>query len=263
MATHDEMAKRYLHGLGVEIGAFQSPIPGIQPVYIDKFESFDGQDCRLDFRGDADRLPVAADSLDYVASSHVLEHTANPVAALLEWQRVLKPGGVVYCVIPDYHFTFDRHRRPTSARHMIDDYRAGTDDVDATHIDDFIDGIDWREIRPDLDEAEIRSTQEAHRRAYHAQVKRGEGINIHFHVFDSRSFRGLIAALQRDRSAGFKLELIEIVERFPDEARNGFLAVLRKKGRDHWGHRVRHWWRGRGNADYPFDPAARAKPNET
>ncbi len=53
-------------------------------------------------------------SYDFVLSSHNLEHFANPVKALKEWQRVLRPGGSLILVLPHYEKTFDHRRRLTS-----------------------------------------------------------------------------------------------------------------------------------------------------
>ena len=40
-------------------------------------------------------LPLPDDTLDYLISSHVLEHLPDPISALHEWHRVLRPGGKV------------------------------------------------------------------------------------------------------------------------------------------------------------------------
>ena len=53
-------------------------------------------------RGDAERLPFAADSFDAYWSSGSIEYWPNPVAALEEARRVTKPGGPVLVVGPDY-----------------------------------------------------------------------------------------------------------------------------------------------------------------
>jgi SAM-dependent methyltransferase len=42
---------------------------------------------------------------DFVLSSHSLEHCANPIKALKEWQRVLRPGGAVVVILPHYRYT--------------------------------------------------------------------------------------------------------------------------------------------------------------
>jgi demethylmenaquinone methyltransferase/2-methoxy-6-polyprenyl-1,4-benzoquinol methylase len=66
------------------------------------FEKF-GTRGRVRFtRGDAERLPFAADSFDAYWSSGSIEYWPNPVAALEEARRVTKPGGPVLIVGPDY-----------------------------------------------------------------------------------------------------------------------------------------------------------------
>jgi ubiquinone/menaquinone biosynthesis C-methylase UbiE len=40
-------------------------------------------------------------SLDYVVSRHNLEHYVDVVATLMEWRRVLKPGGIMALIVPD------------------------------------------------------------------------------------------------------------------------------------------------------------------
>ena len=50
---------------------------------------------------EAAALPFAAGSLDYVNLAHTLEHTRDPVAALEECRRVLRPHGVLQVVVPN------------------------------------------------------------------------------------------------------------------------------------------------------------------
>src|SRR3954453_16604187 len=46
-------------------------------------------------QADAERLPLAAASVDVVVTRGVLHHLPSPQAALAEWKRVLKPDGAV------------------------------------------------------------------------------------------------------------------------------------------------------------------------
>lgn len=51
--------------------------------------------------GDATRLPLRSGSVDVVTANHMLYHVADPAAALGEFARVLRPGGVVSVVVND------------------------------------------------------------------------------------------------------------------------------------------------------------------
>jgi len=46
------------------------------------------------------QLAYPDNEFDAVFTAHLLEHLRDPVAALREWLRVVKPGGVVACVVP-------------------------------------------------------------------------------------------------------------------------------------------------------------------
>jgi SAM-dependent methyltransferase len=46
-------------------------------------------------------LPFTADSLDAIVAASVLEYVRDPAAVLAECARVLRPGGVLLCTVPD------------------------------------------------------------------------------------------------------------------------------------------------------------------
>jgi SAM-dependent methyltransferase len=58
----------------------------------------------------ADAVPLADASVDGAWSFEVLEHLWNPVAALREMARVVKPGGFIFVTCPN-HFSLDLHLR--------------------------------------------------------------------------------------------------------------------------------------------------------
>lgn len=104
-----------------------------------------------EFRFDARRTPgrqwmreavnlagLADESYDFVASSHCLEHVANPLRALQEWRRVTRRGGHLVLVLPDPSQTFD-HRRPiTTLDHLRRDLARDTGEDDMTHAPEAI-----------------------------------------------------------------------------------------------------------------------------
>jgi len=85
--------ERLLVGKGIDVGA------GIDPLFVPHGEvvSFDRKD------GDAQDLSSIPDgTLDFVYSSHCLEDLKDIEAALSNWIRVLRPGGILYVVVPDW-----------------------------------------------------------------------------------------------------------------------------------------------------------------
>ena len=52
---------------------------------------------------DAKQLPFPPSAFDFVVSIHSLEHVGDPVVALAEITRVLRPGGWFYVGIPNRH----------------------------------------------------------------------------------------------------------------------------------------------------------------
>ena len=51
-------------------------------------------------RQDATRLTFSDNSVDRLIATHVLEHLPDPVNVLREWNRVVRPGGVISIVLP-------------------------------------------------------------------------------------------------------------------------------------------------------------------
>ncbi|MBW8001949.1 MAG: class I SAM-dependent methyltransferase [Planctomycetes bacterium] len=88
---------------------------------------------------------VAEESLDFICSSHLLEHLANPLKAIAEWKRVIKEGGIIYVGVPDKRHTFDHKRDRTPLSHLIDDFEKDVDQTDTTHIAEFIEKINENE----------------------------------------------------------------------------------------------------------------------
>lgn len=77
-------------------------------------------------------------SYEFVLASHVLEHVANPLRALMEWKRILQPEGVVLVVLPHKAGTFD-HRRPFSTlSHIEQDYQNNVTETDLTHLPEIL-----------------------------------------------------------------------------------------------------------------------------
>src|SRR5262245_49806129 len=84
---------KYLKGNGIDIGAGHD----VLVVKEGTVRAWDVPD------GDAQLMAgVADESFDFVYSSHCLEHLDSVPEALKNWVRILKPGGHLYFIVPDY-----------------------------------------------------------------------------------------------------------------------------------------------------------------
>ena len=92
---HLKHFEKYLHGNGIDVGSGSDPlrVPSGHVRHWDK-ENGDGNGAILQ--------GVASESLDFVYSSHCLEHIIGLKTALSNWCRVLKHGGFLFVVVPDY-----------------------------------------------------------------------------------------------------------------------------------------------------------------
>jgi SAM-dependent methyltransferase len=79
----------FLKGDGIDIGCGNDPIlPHVTP--------FD------QIHGDANKISLHVNkSFDFVFSCHALEHMLDPRNALKEWCKILKPGGILFLIVPD------------------------------------------------------------------------------------------------------------------------------------------------------------------
>lgn len=116
---------RYITGPAILDIGFKGHVEGHLPIMPTAI----GID--LDYPGyDGVHLPFPDESQDAVYSSHMLEHTPDPIVILRDWWRVLKFGGHMIIAVP-HAFIYERkldiphskwngdHRRPyTPARLM-------------------------------------------------------------------------------------------------------------------------------------------------
>src|SRR3546814_4982447 len=94
--SEPNFARRWFVGAGLDIGGKPDPLS----LYLEFFPLMTS--CRVwDWEdGDAQDLAgVPEESLDFVHSSHCLEHLREPKAGLAAWFRALRPGGFLVVTI--------------------------------------------------------------------------------------------------------------------------------------------------------------------
>ena len=71
---------------------------------------------------------------------------------MVEWNRVLRPGGVIFTIVPHKERTFDSNAPRTPLQHLIQDYETETrtphQNSGGTHdhvwvTQDIVDMVDW------------------------------------------------------------------------------------------------------------------------
>lgn len=83
-----DKALHYCRGRGIDVGAGAWPLEGAVPI-----ENVPEENAYK-----LERFPD--DSLDFVFSSHCLEHLEKWEEALLLWIRKIKPGGILFLYLP-------------------------------------------------------------------------------------------------------------------------------------------------------------------
>ncbi len=94
---------------------------------------------------------------DALLSCHSLEHTANPMKALLAWGKVLKRDGVLLLVLPEARSSFDQGRAVTTIEHLMDDFTNNIGEDDETHFPDILENYNldldpWVNSREELED---------------------------------------------------------------------------------------------------------------
>ena len=98
------------------------------------------------YLGDAERLPFRTNSFDVIWSSGSIEYWPRPEKTLTEFRRVVKPGGYVLVVGPNYPSTTIMQRIADAIMLFYDETEADRMFADAGFID-----IHHREMGPAYD----------------------------------------------------------------------------------------------------------------
>jgi SAM-dependent methyltransferase len=213
--TRRTVAEAFLEGAGIEIGALHQPlqVPRRARVrYVDRMPSADLRQHYKELAGerlvepdiinDGELLVTIPDaSQDFVVANHFLEHCENPIMAMQNFFRVLKPGAVLYLAVPDKRFTFDVNRPSTTIDHLLRDFTEGPAWSKTQHFEEWS-----RLVNHQTDPADI---------ADEARRLMEMRYSIHFHVWNAADLLELVAGLQR--FASFEPELF---------LRNGIETIL-------------------------------------
>jgi SAM-dependent methyltransferase len=196
-------------GFGLELGSGEQTIAPLRRTLLtDAFPSHAGSPSLAREYFSADRIPYPEAHFDFVLNEHVLEHLPNPVAALREWKRVLKPHGKLFLFLPHPERTFDRERAVTSVEHLYSDLEQSAESLspsEEAHWKDWCENVISRGLA-----------------SHYASSTREESLSqnlIHRHVFLPRTIEELL------RAEGWKV--LEAIPYVPD--RGDSFAVIAEK----------------------------------
>jgi SAM-dependent methyltransferase len=224
------IAKQYLSGEGIEIGALNFPmkVPRSARVkYVDRLSLSELRREHPELNAtpivapniidDGESLETIADGTqDFLIASHVLEHVQNPIQTLTHWLRVLKPGGILFLVLPDKRFTFDADRPVTTTEHLIRDYSDGPAWSRAQHFEEFA-TLAGKRISHDFGAPDRDRMTDKDLAAYLMKTD----YSIHFHVWTPWELFDLLLVLKQQYGLGVDVEVF---------LQNGaeFIFVLKK-----------------------------------
>ncbi len=121
-----------------------------------------------------DLSKIKDNSYDFMLSSHVIEHIANPIKAIEEWKRVIKENGHLFIIVPFRDKTYDRKRPLTTIEHLIEDYINQTEESDTTHIEEVI----------HLHDLTVDSTVNSYEEHVERTLNNIKTRIVHHHTFD-------------------------------------------------------------------------------
>jgi predicted SAM-dependent methyltransferase len=215
-----------LSGSGIEIGALHRPVeaPHLKVKHVDRMSREDLLKQYPELQGlpivqadvldDAETLANIPDkSQDFVIANHVIEHMRNPIMALLNWQRVLKPGGRLFLAAPDKRYTFDKEREITPIEHILSDYNDPSRERDYQAFLDFARFVSCRTFN-------VKPESEYEQFAKHLH---DIDYSIHFHVWDDNAFSKFVRYLEKN-IAGWNLKVLEHLPTIGEE----FLYVFER-----------------------------------
>lgn len=107
-------AEKYLNGRLIDIGSAGKPYEEMLSHLVDEHVGLDHKESlhdisKTDLLGTAYDIPATDNSFDSGLCTAVLEHLEEPLDALIECRRVVKPGGYVIYSIP---FIWHIHEKP-------------------------------------------------------------------------------------------------------------------------------------------------------
>jgi SAM-dependent methyltransferase len=226
LRVRTQIAQRFIVGAGIEIGALHSPLEigsGVQVKYVDRlpldklrehYPELQGHKIdEPDILDDGKTLSsIEDDTLDFIIANHMLEHCENPLGAIRNHLRKVRPGGILYYAIPEKTQSFDAARENTSFSHLVEDDLWGPEKSRLRHF--------WQWV------TFVNHTRDPDEAAGQVEELMKINYSIHFHVWDEMSFGQFVKRARRYLQGSFEVvfltrndtELIAVFQKQSDKA---------------------------------------------
>lgn len=203
-AVRSAIGQIFLSGQGIEVGGGSTPFPlppGAVAAYGDirNLEElrgyFGATEVALSATIDAQTFAgVRNETQDFVIAAHVIEHLLDPIGAIVQAIRVLKPGGIYILAVPDMRLTFDADRPETTLEHVLADRLDGGEGTRMQAYREHFMFV-YPRFQPALSPAEIEAKLSSLGPPW---------LDIHVHAWTRAGFEKVLNAAQRD--AQFTIE---------------------------------------------------------
>ncbi len=207
----DRLAREFIRGTGLEIGALYNPLfvpRGVTVRYVDRCPVSELRAQLKDFPDLRDTPLVPVDILedgatlcsiepgsqDFIIANHFLEHVQEPIGTIRRHLELLAPGGILYLGVPDRRLTFDRERPLTTLDHLYRDHQEGPAWSFRDHLREWVALV------------EHKSGPQSEARLEELEA---EGYpSIHYHVWEQDSLAAMLIDIRRRLELPFEIEAI-------------------------------------------------------
>jgi hypothetical protein len=215
-----QMSNLYLKGRGLELGALHPP--GVTVDYVDRMTREDLLERYPELEAEKLVTPTIIEdgfqltsvpdgTQDFVIANHVIEHSPDPVQAILTWNRVLRPGGVLLMAVPIADECFDKGREITTLEHHLDDYRAvfegRLDDFRQSNRAHYAEWVNVSEVTLNREAGNPQVSEEE--AAARIDLLDQEGFEIHFHTYTATSLGELLQHVATHLGGPKLVDLVE------------------------------------------------------
>lgn len=210
-SPRDFLARHYIRGKGIEIGAAHLPIklPKVAKVhYVDVFTADELRKIfpreytkvnlvEIDVVDDGETLTkFKNNSLDFIIANHFIEHCLDPIDTILNMYKKLRREGVIYMGIPEKRYTFDKPRPITSYEHLLEEHKDKTKE----------------KFRLEHTEEAIRLTEKGMKTEADIQKRVKElmdsGFRIHYHVWTQKEMTEMFIRIAQDFNVDLEIEAL-------------------------------------------------------